>query len=144
MFNLSHFQVEKKMSNNVNKALVIDYSDSRLISCGSLFQGNSKNFAPPHLFRATASLFFTPLLLLNFSHAEEFFPGHGERNWVRTDLSVMASSSLSPLHLLAGLCAHIWPVLSCKSAHMLHQMCSNWQQEENLSSHINCNGFLLS
>merc|ERR1719370_2359705 len=32
-------QVEKKMSNNVNKALVIDYSDSRLISCGSLFQG---------------------------------------------------------------------------------------------------------
>ena len=36
---MSHFQVEKKMSNNVNKALVIDYSDSRLISCGSLFQG---------------------------------------------------------------------------------------------------------
>jgi len=31
--------VEKKMTNNVNKALVIDYSDSRLISCGSLFQG---------------------------------------------------------------------------------------------------------
>ena len=57
VFNLSHFQVEKKMSNNVNKALVIDYSDSRLISCGSLFQGNSKNFPPPHLFRATASLF---------------------------------------------------------------------------------------
>ena len=40
-------QVEKKMSNNVNKALVIDYSDSRLISCGSLFQGKSKN--PPPL-----------------------------------------------------------------------------------------------
>ena len=31
--------VEKKLTNNVNKALVIDYSDSRLISCGSLFQG---------------------------------------------------------------------------------------------------------
>ena len=39
-------QVEKKMSNNVNKALVIDYSDSRLISCGSLFQGKSKNPPP--------------------------------------------------------------------------------------------------
>ena len=37
-------QVEKKMSNNVNKALVIDYSDSRLISCGSLFQGKNSNF----------------------------------------------------------------------------------------------------
>ena len=34
-----YLQVEKKLSNNVNKALVIDYSDSRLISCGSLFQG---------------------------------------------------------------------------------------------------------
>ena len=54
------------MSNNVNKALVIDYSDSRLISCGSLFQGNSKNFAPPHLFRATASLFL--------HHCLSFFP----------------------------------------------------------------------
>ena len=31
--------VEKKLTSNVNKALVIDYSDSRLISCGSLFQG---------------------------------------------------------------------------------------------------------
>ena len=64
---MSHFQVEKKMSNNVNKALVIDYSDSRLISCGSLFQGNTnKNFAPPHLFCATASLFL--------HHCLSFFP----------------------------------------------------------------------
>ena len=31
--------MERKLTNNVNKALVIDYSDSRLISCGSLFQG---------------------------------------------------------------------------------------------------------
>merc|ERR1719342_350454 len=31
--------VEKKQTSNVNKALVIDYSDSRLISCGSIFQG---------------------------------------------------------------------------------------------------------
>ena len=30
--------VEKKLTSNVNKALVIDYSDSRLISCGSVFQ----------------------------------------------------------------------------------------------------------
>ena len=111
---MSHFQVEKKMSNNVNKALVIDYSDSRLISCGSLFQGNTnKNFAPLnffapllHFFYTTASDFF-PIA----PHAEEFFPGHGKRNWVRTDLSVMASSSLSPLHLLAGLCAHFVPTL---------------------------------
>lgn len=29
----------KKFTNNVNKALLIDYFDSRLISCGSLFQG---------------------------------------------------------------------------------------------------------
>lgn len=31
--------VEKKLTNNVNKALVTDYTDSRLIECGSLFQG---------------------------------------------------------------------------------------------------------
>ena len=30
---------EKKLTNNVNKALLIDYAESRLISCGSLFQG---------------------------------------------------------------------------------------------------------
>jgi plexin A len=30
---------EKKLTNNINKALVIDYAESRLISCGSLFQG---------------------------------------------------------------------------------------------------------
>ena len=30
--------VEKKLTDNVNKALVIDYTTSRLISCGSLFQ----------------------------------------------------------------------------------------------------------
>ena len=30
---------EKKLTNNVNKALLIDYTESRLISCGSLFQG---------------------------------------------------------------------------------------------------------
>ena len=141
---MSHFQVEKKMSNNVNKALVIDYSDSRLISCGSLFQGNTnKNFAPLNFFAPLLHFFYTTTAS-HFFPCGGVFPGHGERNWVRTDLSVMASSSLSPLHLLAGLCAHIWPVLSCKSAHMLHQMCSNWQQEENLSSHIHCNGFLLS
>ena len=29
----------KKLTNNVNKALLIDYAESRLISCGSLFQG---------------------------------------------------------------------------------------------------------
>ncbi|KAL3289692.1 hypothetical protein HHI36_023094 [Cryptolaemus montrouzieri] len=31
--------VNKQLTNNVNKALVIDYTTSRLISCGSLFQG---------------------------------------------------------------------------------------------------------
>ncbi|XP_033218924.1 plexin-A4 [Belonocnema kinseyi] len=31
--------VEKKLTDNVNKALVIDYTTSKLISCGSLFQG---------------------------------------------------------------------------------------------------------
>ena len=31
--------VEKKLTNNVNKALVIDYAESRLIACGSIFQG---------------------------------------------------------------------------------------------------------
>ncbi len=30
--------VEKKLTNNINKALVIDYSESKLIECGSLFQ----------------------------------------------------------------------------------------------------------
>lgn len=30
---------KKKLTNNVNKALVIDYTTTRLISCGSLFQG---------------------------------------------------------------------------------------------------------
>ena len=30
---------DKKLSNNINKALLIDYFESRLISCGSLFQG---------------------------------------------------------------------------------------------------------
>jgi plexin A len=29
---------EKKLTNNVNKALVVDYAESRLIECGSLFQ----------------------------------------------------------------------------------------------------------
>ena len=65
---MSWFQVEKKMSNNVNKALVIDYSDSRLISCGSLFQGNSKNFPPLTFFCATASLFFYTTASHFFSH----------------------------------------------------------------------------
>ncbi|KAG7201452.1 hypothetical protein KM043_004212 [Ampulex compressa] len=32
-------ETEKRPVDNVNKALVIDYSTSRLISCGSLFQG---------------------------------------------------------------------------------------------------------
>ena len=31
--------VERKLTNNVNKALVIDYAESRLIECGSLYQG---------------------------------------------------------------------------------------------------------
>ncbi len=31
--------VEKKLTNNINKALVIDYAESRIIECGSLFQG---------------------------------------------------------------------------------------------------------
>lgn len=31
--------VNKKLTDNVNKALVIDYTTTRLISCGSLFQG---------------------------------------------------------------------------------------------------------
>ena len=31
--------VNEKLTSNVNKALVIDYNDSQLISCGSLFQG---------------------------------------------------------------------------------------------------------
>uniref|UniRef100_A0A6P7GE62 Plexin-A4-like n=1 Tax=Diabrotica virgifera virgifera TaxID=50390 RepID=A0A6P7GE62_DIAVI len=31
--------INKKLTDNVNKALVIDYTTSRLISCGSLFQG---------------------------------------------------------------------------------------------------------
>jgi plexin A len=31
--------VEKKLINNVNKAMVIDYAESRIIECGSLFQG---------------------------------------------------------------------------------------------------------
>ncbi|XP_017783638.1 PREDICTED: plexin A3 [Nicrophorus vespilloides] len=31
--------VNKKLTDNVNKALVIDYTTSRLITCGSLFQG---------------------------------------------------------------------------------------------------------
>ena len=31
--------IEKKLTNNVNKALVIDYAESRIIECGSLFQG---------------------------------------------------------------------------------------------------------
>ena len=30
---------EKKLTNNINKALVIDYAESRIIECGSLFQG---------------------------------------------------------------------------------------------------------
>ena len=74
VFNLSCLQVEKKMSNNVNKALVIDYSDSRLISCGSLFQGKNTNFVA----------FFVP------STPKRVLPGAGKRNWVRTDLLVTA------------------------------------------------------
>ncbi|XP_025831162.1 plexin-A2-like [Agrilus planipennis] len=31
--------VQKKLTDNVNKALVIDYTTTRLIACGSLFQG---------------------------------------------------------------------------------------------------------
>jgi len=34
-----HPLVNKRMTDNVNKALVIDYTDTRLIACGSLFQG---------------------------------------------------------------------------------------------------------
>ena len=39
-----HPLVNKRMTDNVNKALVIDYTDTRLIACGSLFQGH-----PTHL-----------------------------------------------------------------------------------------------
>ena len=34
-----HSSWPKRMTDNVNKALVIDYTDTRLIACGSLFQG---------------------------------------------------------------------------------------------------------
>ena len=37
--NLISNQVDLSMMDNVNKALVIDYNNSKLISCGSLFQG---------------------------------------------------------------------------------------------------------
>jgi hypothetical protein len=33
--------VVKRPTDNINKALVIDYTDTRLISCGTLFQGSS-------------------------------------------------------------------------------------------------------
>jgi len=33
--------VVKKPTDNINKALVIDYTDTRLIACGTLFQGSS-------------------------------------------------------------------------------------------------------
>ena len=32
--------VLKRLTDNVNKALVIDYTDTRLIACGTLYQGN--------------------------------------------------------------------------------------------------------
>ena len=35
--------VEKKLTNNVNKALVIDYAESRIIECGSLYQVCTKH-----------------------------------------------------------------------------------------------------
>ena len=41
--------VEKKLTNNVNKALVIDYAESRIIECGSLFQVHTDNL-PIYLF----------------------------------------------------------------------------------------------
>ena len=37
----------KRMTDNVNKALVIDYTDTRLIACGSLFQGKKNPNYPP-------------------------------------------------------------------------------------------------
>ena len=55
---LTSCQVEKKLSNNVNKALVIDYSDSRLISCGSLFQGKKQSPCLPRKY-FTLSYFAT-------------------------------------------------------------------------------------
>ena len=62
-------QVEKKMSNNVNKALVIDYSDSRLISCGSLFQGKNSNFVH----------FLCPLPPLPVKQQREFFQARAKK-----------------------------------------------------------------
>ena len=38
-------EVSKKLLDNVNKALVIDYTTSRLISCGSLFQVSMQDCA---------------------------------------------------------------------------------------------------
>ena len=35
--------VVKRPTDNVNKALVIDYTDTRLIACGTLYQGTSNN-----------------------------------------------------------------------------------------------------
>lgn len=32
--------VTKRSTDNINKALVIDYTDTRLIACGTLYQGN--------------------------------------------------------------------------------------------------------
>ena len=69
VLNLSSLQVEKKMSNNVNKALVIDYSDSRLISCGSLFQGKNSNFVH----------FLCPLPPLPVKQQREFFQAQAKK-----------------------------------------------------------------
>lgn len=33
--------VVKRSTDNVNKALVIDYTDTRLIACGTIFQGRN-------------------------------------------------------------------------------------------------------
>ena len=46
--------VEKKLTNNVNKALVIDYAESRIIECGSLYQVCTKHSIVLGLFYATA------------------------------------------------------------------------------------------
>ena len=100
------------MSNNVNKALVIDYSDSRLISCGSLFQGNSKNFPPPHLFCATASLFL--------HHCLWFFPiaPHGEELFSRPRQKKLGANGLVSDGLVITLpltltCRPLCPHLAC-------------------------------
>lgn len=51
--------VLKRPTDNVNKALVIDYTDTRLIACGTLYQGN-------FLFFFLSFLVFSKLIFLKY------------------------------------------------------------------------------